>query len=362
MSALTGNPINASSDVTSQKFLRRAKRLGVLWLLLAMPLAAASSRIYVANTAGTSVSVIDTAKNKVVQQITGIQVPEGVAVSPDGKRVYITQFPEKILTVVDRKTGKKIKEVPVSGHAGDITATKDGRWVLVCNAETPGGLDIVDAATLELAKSIPTKTKLHDIVATADSKYAVATSEGAGMIFAFDLQSQTIAWDHKFDMGTNVMAVESNPDGSANRLFIQLGRLPGFVVFDFQKREEVTRITFPSDQPTVIPSGSPSHGIGVSPDGKTLWANSRIYDCVFVYSLPDLKLLGHVPLPEVMPPGHDPIGGSPNWVTFTPDGKTVYITNGADRSVSAVDVKTMKVLARIPVGEEPARMASLGMR
>ena len=163
MSALTGNPINASSDVTSQKFLRRAKRLGVLWLLLAMPLAAASS-LYVANTAGTSVSVIDTAKNKVVQQITGIQVPEGVAVSPDGKRVYITQFPEKILTVVDRKTGKKIKEVPVSGHARDIAVTKDGRWVLVCNAETPGGLDIIDAATLELAKSIPTKTKLHDIV------------------------------------------------------------------------------------------------------------------------------------------------------------------------------------------------------
>jgi YVTN family beta-propeller protein len=341
---------------------RKIRKMGVSWLLLAMPLAAASSRIYVANTAGTSVSVIDPEKNKVVQEIGGIQVPEGVAVSPDGKRVYITQFPEKILTVVDRKTGKKIKEVPVSGHAGDITVTKDGRWVLVCNAETPGGLDIVDAATLEMVKSIPTKTKLHDIVATADSKYAVATSEGAGMIFAFDLHSQTIAWDHKFELGTNVMAIESNPDGSARRLFIQLGRLSGFVVFDFEKRAEIERITYPDDQPTVIPSGSPSHGIGVAPDGKTLWANSRIYDCVFVYSLPDLKLMGRVPLPEVAPPGHDPIGGSPNWVAFTPDSKTAYITNGADRSVSAVDVKTMRVLARIPVGEEPARMATLAMR
>jgi YVTN family beta-propeller protein len=345
-----------------KKCLCRIGRWGIPWLLLAVPLVAASSRVYVANTAGTSVSVIDTAKNKVVQEIGGIQVPEGVAVSPDGKRVYITQFPDKILTVVDRKTGKKIKEVPVSGHENDITVTKDGRWVLVCDAETPGALDIIDAATLELVKSIPIKSKAHDIVVTSDSKYAITTSEGAGMITVFDLQSQTVAWDHKFDMGTNVMAIESNPDGSAHRLFLQLNRLRGFAVIDFETRQEVQRITFPDDQPTVVPSGSPSHGIGIAPDGKTLWVNTRIYDCVFVYSLPDLKLLGRVPLPEVMPPGHDPIGGSPNWVTFTPDGKTVYISNGADRSVSAVDVKTMKVVARIPVGEEPGRMAALALR
>jgi YVTN family beta-propeller protein len=348
----------------SRGCLSRIRQLGIPWLMLAMamPLGAASSRVYVANTAGTSVSVIDTAKNKVVQEITGIQVPEGVAVSPDGKRVYITQFPDKILTVVDRKTGKKIKEVPVSGHANDITVTKDGRWVLVCDAETPGGLDIIDAATLELVKSIPLKTKAHDIAVTSDSKYAITTSEGAGMITVFDLHSQTIAWDRKFDMGTNVLAIESNPDGSAHRLFLQLNRLPGFAVIDFEKRQEVERITFPDDQPTVVPSGSPSHGIGIAPDGKTLWVNSRIYDAVFVYSLPDLKLLGRVPLPEVTPPGHDAIGGSPNWVTFTPDGKTVYISNGAERSVSAVDVKTMKVVARIPVGEEPGRMAALALR
>ena len=246
MSAPTGSPSNANSEVTAQKFLRRAKRLGVPWLLLAMPLAASSSRIYVANTAGTSVSVIDTSKNKVVQQITGIQVPEGVAVSPDGKRVYITQFPEKILTVVDRKTGKKIKEVPVSGHSNDIAVTKDGRWVLVCNAETPGGLDIIDATTLELVKSIPTKTKVHDIVLTGDNKYAIGTSEGAGMLYVFDLQSQTIAWDHKFDMGTNVTAVESNPDGSAHRLFLQMNRLRGFKVIDFAKRQEVGDLFSPT--------------------------------------------------------------------------------------------------------------------
>ena len=54
------------------------------------------------------------------------------------------------------------------------------------------------------------------------------------MIYAFDLQSQTIAWDHKFDMGTNVTAVESNPDGSAHRLFIQMSACRGSWLLTFE--------------------------------------------------------------------------------------------------------------------------------
>lgn len=353
-----------NSNAVSRRHLFRIKTIAIFCLAFAIPMAAGtSSLIYVANTAGTSVSVIDPATNKVVHEIKGIQVPESVVGSRDGKYVFITQWPEKVLTVVDRKTGKKIKEIPVSGRANDVTVTKDGKLLLVCNAETPGALDIIDAVTLEPIKSIPRKTKLHDIVVTDDSKYAIASMEGqqGGTISVFDLQKQEFAWDYRFDMGTQVMAIESNPDGSAHRIFLQLNHLRGFVIFDFAKRQEVARIAYPSDQPEVVPSGSPSHGIGITPDGKTLWANSRVYDCTFVYSLPDVKLIGRVALPEVMPPGHDPVGGSPNWVTFSSDGKTAYISNGADRSVSAIDVKSMKVVARIPVGEEPQRMSTLAL-
>jgi YVTN family beta-propeller protein len=339
----------------SQRCLYRSRRLSLPWLLLAMPLAATSSRIYVANTAGTTVSVIDPAKNKVVQQIKDIQVPESVAVSPDGKHLYISQWTEKVLTVVDRKTGKKIKDVPVTGHSHDVAATRDGKWVLVCDAQNPGALDIVDAHSLELAKSIPMKTKQHDVVVTADSKYAITTAEGQPVMTVIDLRTQTIAWEHQFDMGTQVAAIEPNPDGSARRVFVQLNRLRGFAVVDFATHEEVARITLPDDEPAIKTSMS-GHGIAVSPDGRWLWNASKTYDAVFVYSLPEIKLVGRIHMPKLMPPAHDPLSGSPNWITFTPDSKKAYIINAMDRSVSAVDVKTLRVLARIPVGEEPSRM------
>ena len=349
-------------NLTTMKiFLCKLRNLGIPWILLAMPLAAGTVRIYITNHAGTTISVIDSATNKVVQEIKDIEVPEAVQSSPDGSRVYITQAPEHVLTVVDRKTGKQIKKVPISGHANDMAVTQDGKLILVCISEVPGALDIIDSTSLEKVKSIPTESRLHDIVVTRDGKYAVATSPNAKAVIVFDLQRQQIAWEVKFDRGAMVPAVESDPGGSTSRIFVQLSGLSGFAVVDFEKRQEVARINYPDDEPNISPGNAVSHGIGVAPDGKTLWAISRSYNCVFVYSLPEVKLQGRVHLPAIKPPGHDPISGSPNWVTFTPDGKTVYVANGADRSVSAIDVKTMKALARIPAGEQPGRMSVLAL-
>ncbi len=46
------------------------------------------------------------------------------------------------------------------------------------------------------------------------------------------------------------------------------------------------------------------------------------------------------------------------WLTITPDGKTVYIANTADDTVSAFDVASKKEIARIQLesGKAPKRM------
>jgi len=49
----------------------------------------------------------------------------------------------------------------------------------------------------------------------------------------------------------------------------------------------------------------------------------------------------------------------PNWVAFTPDSSTVYISNAGLRSVSAIDAEAMKLIAVIPVGEVPKRINTL---
>ena len=342
-----------------------------VWLLLGMlfatvPLAAATARIYVTNRAGTTISVIDPATNKVVDVIKGIESPEVVRFSPDGSRLYIATRSEDVLDVMDRKSGKTIKKVPLSGWANDAAVTSDGKLILICIRNTGtqavdvGALDIIDAKSLEKVKSIPVKRGLHDLAVTGDGKYAAAGSPAGQSVTVFDLQKKEIAWEVLYDQGIAPLTIESGPDGSGRRIFAQLNRTNGFSVVDFATRKEVDRIKFP-DEPKGFTTGCEgiSHGIGIAPDNKTLWANSRPANSVFAYSLPDLKLLGHVSLPEVNVPGKAPRGAGPAWITFTPDSRTVYVSTCGTKSVSAIDVEAIKEVTRIPVGEMPDRISTL---
>ena len=107
---------------------------------------------------------------------------------------------------------------------------------------------------------------------------------------------------------------------------------------------------------------SPSHGMGVAPDGRTLWVTSIAANAVYAYSLPELKLLGHAALPELKVAGRAPISAVPNWVTFTPDSRRLYISNAAARSVSVIDTQSLKLIATVPVGEVPKRINTLVVR
>lgn len=344
------------------------------WLLLgllaaALPLAAATARIYVANRGGTTIDVIDPATNKVVEVIKGIESPEVIRFSPDGSRLYITSRSEDVLDVRDRKSGKTIKKVALSGWANDAGVTSDGKLIVVCIRNTgteavdAGALDIIDSKSLEKVKSIPVRRGLHDVALTGDGKFAAAGSPGGQFITVFDLTKMEIAWEVQYDQGVLPVIIESNPDGSGHRIFANLNRTNGFSVVDFATHKEVARIKNP-DEPSGFPPGCEgiSHGINISPDNKTLWTNSRPANAVFVYSLPDLKLMGHVPLPETEVPGKSPRGGGPAWITFTPDSKTVYVSTCGTKSITAIDVQAIKEVTRIPVHEMPDRISTLVMR
>ncbi len=322
-------------------------------------------RIYVTNSAADTVDVIDSATNKIVQVIRGIELPHGVNFSPDGTRVYVSSESESVLVLIDAQSGEVLRKIPLSGRPNNISVTKDGRQVVVGIRTLPGALDLIDTATLKLAKTIPVNASVHNVYVTPDGKYAVSGSIESQSITVVDLQSDEIVWQLKLDRGVRPMAFERNPEGSTRRIFVQLSGFNGFAVVDFAKRTEVARIKLP-DQPGGFGilegrTGTPSHGIGVAPDGKSLWIGSTYANAVFKYSLPNLTLMGQCPLPLVHPPGHAATGGIPEWITFTPDSKFVYISNSGARSVSAIDVQTMKEVAEIPVGEVPKRINTLAL-
>ncbi|MGH6796936.1 MAG: hypothetical protein ACREDI_00940 [Roseiarcus sp.] len=257
-------------------------------------------------------------------------------------------------------------EVALSGRPNNIAVTKDGGRVLVAIRSGKGALDVIDAATRRLVESIPVEGPLHNVYVTPDGKYAVAGSIAGHMVTVFDLATDQSAWGVRFEAGVRPMAMETNPDGSTKRIFVELSGFHGFAIVDFATRKEVERIRLP-DLPFGSDSGrrdetTPCHGIAVAPDGKSLWINSIVDNAVFAYSLPDLRLLGHVLLPVREKSGRPPIGARPNWITFTPDSDRLFVSNSALDSVSVIDAAAMKQIAVVPVGSVPKRINTLVLR
>jgi YVTN family beta-propeller protein len=359
-----------AADRRSSRHLWFALAFAPLALPASLPASAGSSLIYVTNSAGDSIHAIDPATNKVVQEIKGIEAAHGIAPSPDGTRVYVSNESDSTLDVFDRASGSLIRKVPLSNHPNNIAVTKNGDRVLVGIARGPGAVDVIDTKTLTRTKSILVKGRLHNIYVTPDGKYLITGSIPNKLLTVIDLQQEVPVWELPFDLGVRPMTIEAGPDGATKRIFVQLSDTNGFAVVDFAAHKEVVRIKLPASKTEFETDAgratSPSHGIGVAPDNKTLWVTSIPNNSVFVYdlkgpSLAELKLIGEVALPTLKLAGHGPISAVPNWVTFTPDSKTIYISNAGIRSVTAIDTESMKVKAVIPVGEVPKRINTLVM-
>ncbi len=332
--------------------LRAMLAIGVLVLPLA---AAAQVRIVQTNSRGDNIHLIDPATQKIVGEITGVPINHGAAAAPDGSRFYFSSEAEQTLHVVDGKSLQVTKKIPLTGRPNNISISKDGRRVYIGIVSAPGAVDVVDTASLERVKSIPTKGGIHNVFVTPDGTHVVAGSIAGRVMTVIDQKTEEPVWT-LFEEGVRPLAFETNPDGSTKRVFVQLSNFHGFAVVDWAQRKEVSRVELPNDVPAEKVdkgpfNGSPSHGLGVAPDGRTLWVTSRPNARVYAYSLPDVKLLGALDL-----------GGRPDWVTFTPDSRQIYIATENNDSVVVIDVPARKEITRIKVGSAPKRNITVTLK
>ncbi|HZI82037.1 MAG TPA: cytochrome D1 domain-containing protein [Vicinamibacterales bacterium] len=329
-------------------------RLAAMLVVLAFAAPAwAQVRIVQTNSGkSNNVHLIDPATNRIVGEVTNVPINHGAAASPDGRWLYFTSEAEQTLHVVDGKTLQTTKRIPLTGRPNNMSIGKDGRRVYVGIVSAPGAVDVIDTTSLERVKSIPTKGGIHNVYVTPDGQHVVAGSIAGRLMTVIDAKTEEPVWT-LFEEGVRPMTFETNPDGSTKRIFVQISNLHGFAIVDFAARKEVGRVTLPNDIPEEkVDKGpfnaSPSHGLGVAPDGKTLWVTSRPNARVYVYSLPDLTLLGF-----------EELGGRPDWVTFTPDSKTAYISTENTDSTIALDVASRKRVATIAVGDAPKRVITV---
>jgi len=312
-------------------------------------------RIVQTNAAGDNSRIIDPATNTVVATINDVEIPHGVTSAPDGSAIYLSNESMHSLDVIDSRTLRVKRRIGLSGRPNNVSIAPDGRKVYVGIMEMPGAVDIIDTESLTKLKTLPVDGAIHNVYVTPDGRYAVAGSIQRSMINVIDTATDEVVWTLEMSSGIRPMIFDTHPDGSTKNIYVQLSGFHGFAVVDFNTREEIARIEHPVIEGEEAHldglQGAPAHGLGVSPDGKTLWSTSKVYSHAYVYSLPDLEEIGRVF-----------VGQHPEWITFTPDGKTAYIGAAGDNATYAVDTASLSVVAKIPTGQAPKRNGTVLMQ
>ena len=304
-------------------------------------------RVMQTNSRDTMVHLIDPATHEIVAEIDGIPVAHGIAAAPDGSRIYVSGEAETALKVIDTATLEIIATIPLSARPNNISITPDGSKVYVGIIAQPGAIDVIDTARLENVRTIDVPGGIHNIYVMPDGKHVIAGSIAGRRLTVIDTATDEEVWAWEGE-AIRPVTFSTKPDGSTDKLYIQVSGHHGFVVFDWDTRSEVARIT----QPDVPPeerydstyNGAPAHGIGVAPDGTTLWSTSRMNSHVYVYSLPELELVAGIRT-----------GTDPDWITFTPDSKYAYVANAVSGTVSVIDMDKYEEITQIPVGKGPKR-------
>ncbi len=314
-------------------------------------------RIIQTNAAGDNAHIVDPSTNTVVHVIHGLPMVHGVTSAPDGSALYFSNEVDHTLDIVPAAMMSVSQQIPLSGRPNNIAITPDGKKVYVAITRGDAFVDVIDLEAGRVVKAIPTAGGVHNVFITPDGKYIAAGMIGARTLTIIDTETDEPVWSLRFDSsgtgaypdgGVRPMAFEANPDGSTKRIFVQISNYHGFYVIDFETRAVVQKVAIPELPISQVSNdalqGSPAHGLAVSPDGSQVWSTSKPNDHVYVWSLPDLQFLGGV---------H--VGHHPDWLTMTPDGRYLYAANAGSNDVSVIDTETIEEIARIKVGHAPKR-------
>jgi YVTN family beta-propeller protein len=300
-------------------------------------------KLYVTNSAGDDVTIIDVATNEPIGRIEVGLHPHGIAVPASQNVVYVTiegTKPGELVTI-DPFTDKIVKRMPIGPAPNQLAVTPDGRFAYIPASD--GYWEVVDLAKHQIIKRIFTGGRPHNTVCSPDGKRMYLAPMGSPKkVTIVDVTHHEPLGEIPFSNVVRPIAVSRDE----RRFYAEVDGLVGIEVADVEARKMIYRIPADlADEHRKV--ASRSHGLGIRPDQKEVWECDVEHHEVHVYDVTADK-------PRQI--ATVPIGSRIYWLTFTPDGKICYVSARGASAVAAVDTETKKIVARIPVGREPKRL------
>ena len=271
--------------------------------------------------------------------------PHGLAIAPDGSRIYTASDRTGNFQVIDARTGKIIAQIPIGNDPNQMTLTNDGKFAYV-PMRGEGKIAVVQLDPLKLVKKLPSPAGPHDAYTSADGKRIyVGAQYGTGIVVIDPVKQDVV---HVIPTPAGVRPLEPSADGKT--IYVALSKLLGFVVVDPATRQITRKVELGT-----LPEGLPqpykdtwTHALQIANEGRELWLCDDINDLIRVIRLSDMKEVAQIRT-----------GHFPHWFAMRPDGKILFVSLWFSDAVAAIDVQTRKVVSNMQfeLGAGPKRIA-----
>ena len=155
--------------------------------------AGAPARIYVTNQLDNTASVIDGATHKIVATVRVGVSPAQMAVSQDGKSVYIANTGSDTVSVLntDNDTIARTIALPRGSKPVDVAVSPNGRYLYTADGGS-NRVSVLDTRTGRLRASVRVGTQPLSLAAAPDGKTVYAANSGSGDVSVIDAQANRV--------------------------------------------------------------------------------------------------------------------------------------------------------------------------
>ena len=302
-------------------------------------------QVFVEGSAGTTgyVVAIDTASNTLTKTLALSELPSSMAVSPDGKKLYTNGSSSGLLTI-DTQSLTVVATLPIYAAVG-VGVTKDGRFAYVPNFGQPynytPNVAVVDTASNSIVTNIALNAKLNPS--------AIGMSPDG-----------TVAYVGQYLLGTGLVrpaiaVIRISTNQVVGSIVLPPSAGPAEIVFaadssrayvaDFDNCAIDVIAVAQGRVTAVIPTLGSTRGLALSPDGSTLLAPNSGTSHAAVVDSGTGAVTASIPVGD-MGPSYLSFGGA----AVSSDGKRAYVTNFSSGNVSVVDTASNTVVTSIPTG------------
>ena len=288
--------------------------------------------VWVANEEGGTLTAIDAATNQVATSLDGIEGPHNVQIGPDGASLWTVSGHDSFAAMLDTTSLELHGAVPTGGSPAHVVVTPDGATAYTTNAED-GTVTAIDTAIMKPVATIPAGAGPHGLRPSPDGRWIYVANVSGTTLSVIDTTTNRLVDD--IAVGQAPAQVAFSPDG--RYVYASLHGEDAVAKVDVERRRLVGKLKV----------GNGPIQTFVTPDNRFLLVANQgdEQDPGTTVSFIDIASFTLTKDVET--------GQGAHGIVVEPSGRHAYVTNLYGNDVAVIDLDTLAVVARIPVGEKP---------